>query len=80
MRAHVRICIGTRAAAAVVAGVRTGRLTEFGSGATTMITMVEAMLEEGVLVRPEGEAGEEFERWVKAFKKRKAGRMYAQEE
>jgi hypothetical protein len=71
-----------RAAAAEVAaaGVRTGGLTEFGSGATAVITMGEAMLEEGVLVRPEGKAGREFERRVKAFKKRKAGRMYAQEE
>jgi hypothetical protein len=69
-----------KAAAAAAAGVRTGRVTEFGSGASAMITMVGAMLEEGVLLRPEGEAGKELEKRVEAFKRRKAGRMYVQEE
>jgi hypothetical protein len=59
-----------RAASAEVAaaGGRIGSLTEFGRGATAMITMVEAMLEEGVLERPTGKAGMEYRHRVNGFK------------
>jgi hypothetical protein len=71
-----------RAAAAEVAaaGGRIGSLTEYGRGAIAMITMVEAMLAEGVLERPTGEAGMQYRHRVNGFKNLRAGRMYHQTE
>jgi hypothetical protein len=71
-----------RAAAAEVAaaGGRIGSLTEYGRGAIAMITMVEAMLAEGVLERPTGEAGMQYRHRVNGFKNLQAGRMYHQTE
>jgi hypothetical protein len=57
-----------------------GTLTGYGRGAIAMIRMVDAMLTEGVLERPEGEAGREYRRRVNAFQNKRAERMYHQTE
>jgi hypothetical protein len=60
----------SQAADVVTGGARRGGLTEYGRGAIAMIRIVEAMLTEGVLERPEGEAGLEYRRRVNAFKEK----------
>ena len=68
----------SRAADVGTGEVRRGGLTEYGRGAIAVITIVEGMLTEGVLERPEGEAGMEYRHRVNAFKRKRAERMYHQ--